>query len=123
MARFLNLIQDRAPSKAHELDHNQASLDRPEWGRSIGVAMVVVSSALRLLSDLRLLGSGNRQPRSVALKAGLAFAAGTVLGLAAPPVVRAMRRSPASVRVAVDDAIDRDSADSFPASDAPQRGR
>jgi len=120
MARFLNLIQDRAPSTTHGLDHDQASL--PEWGRSIGVALVVASSALRLLSDLRLLGR-SRRPRSVARNASIAFAAGAVLGLAAPPVIRSMLRSPARVRAAADDAIDRDSADSFPASDAPQRGR
>ena len=121
MARFLNLIQDRAPSVAHGAP-NQARPDSPEWGRSLGVALVVISSALRLLSDLRLLGSGSRQPRSMALKAGLAFAAGTAVGLAAPPVIRTMLRSPARARVALDDEIDRDSADSFPASDAPQRG-
>jgi hypothetical protein len=120
MARFLNLIQDRAPSTAPGLDHDHASL--PEWGRSVGVALVVASSALRLLSDLRLLGR-SRRPRSVARNASLAFAAGAVLGLAAPPVIRSMLRSPTRVRAAVDDAIDRDSADSFPASDAPQRGR
>jgi hypothetical protein len=123
MARFLNLIQDRAPSMAREPGHNQSDLDRSDWGSSIGVVLVVVSSALRLLSDLRLLGSGNRQPRSVAQKASFAFAAGTVLGVVAPPVIRAILRSPAKARVALDDAIDRDSADSFPASDAPQRGR
>jgi hypothetical protein len=120
MARFLNLIQDRAPSTAPGLDHDHASL--PEWGRSVGVALVVASSALRLLSDLRLLG-GNHRPRSVARNASIAFAAGAFLGLAAPPVIRSMLRSPTRVRAAVDDAIDRDSVDSFPASDAPQRGR
>jgi hypothetical protein len=120
MARFLNLIQDRAPSTASGLDHDQPSLR--EWGRSVGVALVVASSALRLLSDLRLLGR-SRRPGSVARNASIAFAAGAVLGLAAPPVIRSLRRSPARVRATVDDAIDRDSADSFPASDAPQRGR
>ena len=121
MARFLNLIQDRAPSTAQGLGHDQASL--PEWGRSVGVALVLASSALRLLSDLRLLGRSSRRPRSVARNASLAFAAGAVVGLAAPPVIRSMLRSPGKVRAAADDAIDRDSADSFPASDAPQRGR
>jgi hypothetical protein len=121
MARFLNLNQDRAPSMAPEFS-NQTRTDPTEWGRSLGVALVVVSSALRLLSDLRLLGSGNRQPRSMALRAGLAFAAGAAVGLAAPPMIRTLFRSPGKVRVAMDDAIDRDSEDSFPASDPPQRG-
>jgi hypothetical protein len=122
MARFLNLIQDRAPSIAHELP-TQGRPDFQQWGRSIGLALAVANSALRLLSDLRLLGSDSRQPRPRFLRAGLAFAVGAAVGLAAPPVIRTMFRSSARARTAMDDAIDRDSADSFPASDAPQRGR
>lgn len=109
MTRYLNLVQDRGPS-APAVSRNWMG-----WGRTLGTAWLVTNSALRLWDD------AHRRRRPTRLHVGAAFAAGAAIGFAVWPVVRTIVSAKSATRM--DAAIDRDSADSFPASDPPQRGR
>ena len=97
MAGFLDLMQERVRSASPLLDSGIQHLC--DWGRG-----------------------ARHRPRSGTLRVGVAFAAGTMLGLAVMPAIW-LARMPTTHRISEDDAIDRDSIDSFPASDPPQRWR
>ena len=88
------------------------------WEPILGATLLLATHSLQ-----RVIGSDPRRRSTWLASLGLTVVAGVVLKVAIVPIARAFARAAIKSHMAEDDAVDRASADSFPASDAPQFGR
>jgi hypothetical protein len=118
MTRYLNLTLVRGPRPGPLSMFGNSDLTIVNWEPVLGATLLLASYSLQ-----RIVRSNLRRHSTWVASLGLTVVGGIVLKVAIVPITRAFARAAIEVHMAEDDAVDRASAHSFPASDAPQFGR